>query len=89
MNWGLGAWPLHFDRITGSIFADGGNAWGPRMSPGGFQNPRREALYSVGAEVTGELLSFYHINMLVRSGAALQLAGNKKVQFYVRLGMPF
>jgi hypothetical protein len=43
----------------------------------------------VGAEVTGELLSFYHINMLVRTGAALQLAGNKKAQFYVRLGMPF
>ena len=89
MNWGLGAWPLHFDRITGSIFADAGNAWGPRMSAGGFQNPRREALYSVGAEVTGELLSFYRINMLVRTGAALQLAGNKKAQFYVRLGMPF
>ena len=89
MNWGLGAWPLHFDRITGSVFADAGNAWGPRMSPGGFQNPRREALYSVGAEITGEVLTFYRINMLIRTGVALPLVGNQKVQFYLRLGMPF
>jgi hypothetical protein len=59
------------------------------MSPGGFQNPRREALYSVGAEITGEVLTFYRINMLIRTGVALPLVGNQKVQFYLRLGMPF
>lgn len=89
MNWGLGTLPVHFDRIIGSVFADAGNAWGPLVSTRGFQNPRRSALYSLGAEITAEVLSFYSVNMLIRSGVALQLAGNKKARFYWRLGMPF
>ena len=89
MNQGLGPWPFHFDRVFGSVFGDAGNAWGPDLSPNGFQNPQRSTLASVGAEVTAEVLTFFKVDMRFRTGVALPLVGGGGARVYLRLGMPF
>ena len=63
INRGAGAWPLHFDRVIGSLFVDAGNAWGP--------NPLGPTLASVGAEVTTELLGLYDVGLRLRTGVAV------------------
>ncbi|MBT3324949.1 MAG: BamA/TamA family outer membrane protein [Gemmatimonadales bacterium] len=88
-NWGLGAWPLHFDRVFGSVFADAGNAWGPDASPSGFANVRRDPLVSVGAEITAQVLTFYRVSMRVRTGVALPLVEGDGARIYLRIGVPF
>jgi Tol biopolymer transport system component len=89
VNRGVGAWPLHFDRVFASVFVDAGNAWGPTVSPGGFENRLRSALASVGAEVTAEVLTFYKVSMRFRTGVALPLVEGDGGRLYVRLGVPF
>ncbi len=37
VNRGAGLFPLHLDRISGSLFFDGGNAWGPELDLHGYQ----------------------------------------------------
>lgn len=81
VNRGLGAWPLFFDRVVGSLFADAGNAWGP--------NPSGEAIASVGAEVTVGVLGFWNDGLLVRTGLAAPLVGGANPEVYVRAGLPF
>ncbi|NNM03830.1 MAG: hypothetical protein HKO65_01905, partial [Gemmatimonadetes bacterium] len=46
VNRGAGLFPLHLDWISGVLFFDGGNAWGPELGVRGFENPARDALYS-------------------------------------------
>ena len=89
VNRGVGAWPLHFDRVFASVFGDAGNAWGPDSSPGGFENPARRALASVGAEVTAEVLTFYKVTMRFRTGVAVPLVEGEGARVYIRLGVPF
>lgn len=89
LNRGVGAWPLHFDRVIGSLFFDAGNAWGPDLWPTGFQNPLRTALASVGGEVTTEILGLYDVELRLRTGLALPLVSGSGVRGYVRVGLPF
>ena len=81
INRGVGAWPLHFDRLVGSLFADVGNAWEP--------NPRRDPLVSVGAEVSAQLLGRYDSPVLVRTGLAVPLVDGDGAGVYLRVGLPF
>ena len=88
-NWGLGAWPLHFDRVIGSVFVDAGNAWGPDLSPSGFPNPSQSTLASAGAEITAQVFTFYRVSMRFRVGAAVPLIDGTGTTVYLRLGVPF
>lgn len=89
INRGVGAWPLHFDRVVGSLFVDAGNAWGPDVSASGFRNPLGSALTSVGAEVTTELLVLFDVVTRVRVGVAAPLVESPGASVYVRVGLPF
>jgi hypothetical protein len=80
-NRGLGAWPLHLDRVFGSLFADVGNAWEP--------TPRGDPLSSVGAEVSTQLLARFDKPLLLRTGVALPLVGSPGASVYVRVGLSF
>jgi hypothetical protein len=92
VNRGLGLFPLFFDRMSGALFADAGNAWGS-VSGG---NPRRETLASVGAELVTEWVTFYDIPVALRVGVAFPLVepdGSSPVgrepEFYLRFGRSF
>jgi WD40-like Beta Propeller Repeat len=89
VNRGLGAWPIHFDRLLASVFLDAGNAWGPDVTVNGFINPRRATLVSVGAEFTTEVLTFYKVDMRFRTGVAAPLVERRGTRVYLRLGLPF
>jgi len=78
---GLGPWPLHLDRVVGSIFADVGDAWEP--------TPRGRPLTSVGAELSARLLALYNGSLLLRTGLAVPLVRGHDPSVYVRVGMPF
>ncbi len=86
---GLGAWPLHIDRIQGALFGDAGNAWGPELGIAGYQNPRRSTLASVGGELTTNVLTFWTTPLLVRTGVAFPLVYRSGAQLYLRLGFSF
>jgi hypothetical protein len=81
LHHGLGAWPLHLDRVVGSLFTDVGNAWEP--------TPRGDPLVSVGAELSARLLALYNGSLLLRTGLAVPLVGTGGPSVYVRVGMPF
>ena len=81
VNQGIGAWPLHLDRVIGSLFVDAGNAWGP--------NPLRSGLVSVGGEVTTEVLGLYDVELRLRSGVALPIVAGSGARVYLRVGLPF
>jgi hemolysin activation/secretion protein len=89
INWGLGAWPVHLDRMVGAVFVDAGNAWGPDVWPTGFENPLRTALASVGAEITTEFLALFDTQLLLRVGVAQPLVEGTGARVYVRTGLPF
>lgn len=81
LNWGLGAWPLHFDRVLGSLFMDAGNAWDP--------SPVGDPLTSVGGEVTLQLLGLFRSPLQLRTGVAVPLVAGDGAQAYVRVGLAF
>ena len=81
LNWGLGPWPLFFDRILGSVFVDAGNAWDP--------NPRENPLTAVGAEVTVPVLGFFRSALEVRTGLGVPLVDASQPQLYLRAGLAF
>jgi Tol biopolymer transport system component len=81
LNWGLGAWPLHFDRVLGSLFVDAGNAWDP--------SPLGSALTSVGGEVTVQLLGLFRSGLQLRTGVAVPLVAGGDPEIYVRAGLAF
>ncbi len=89
VNRGLGAWPLHLDRVMGTLFADAGNAWGPELGVQGYQNPRRAALASVGGEVAAEVLVLWAAPLLLRGGVGVPLRDGHDPAVYVRLGVSF
>lgn len=89
INRGFRAWPLHADRVIGTLFFDAGNAWGPDVTPTGFQNPIRDPLASVGAELTAELLGLYDVQLRLRLGTALPLVQGDGPVAYFRVGLPF
>ena len=81
LHWGLGAWPLHFDRVLGSLFVDAGNAWEP--------NALGTPLTSVGGEVTVQLLGLFRTPLQLRTGVAFPLVSGGGAEVYVRAGLPF
>ena len=81
VNRGLGAWPLHLDRVVGSVFVDVGNAWDP--------NPRGNPLTSMGAELSTQLLAWFDTPLIVRTGLALPLVDSPGAGVYVRVGLSF
>jgi len=89
LNRGLGAWPLHVDRIVGALYIDAGNAWGPELPVAGYHSPRRSTLIAVGGEVTTDVLTFWNIASRFRLGVALPLVDGDGPVTYLRLGLPF
>ena len=88
VNRGLGAWPLHVDRIFGSVFLDGGDAWGAGVPSSAAGRPRTRPLRSAGLEVTTDLLALY-APLRVRAGVAFRQVGLQGRTVYVELGVPF
>ena len=89
VNRGLGAWPLHIDRLAGALFMDAGNAWGTGAMSSAIPNPLQRAITSIGAEATAEMLGRYDIQLRLRTGLALPLVGGHGARVYLRLGLPF
>ncbi len=88
VNRGRGVLPLHVDRIFGSVFLDGGNAWGGASSTG-EERPGLRALLSAGFEVSTDLLVLYGTPLRLRAGAAFPLVERDGPRYYVRVGLPF
>lgn len=90
---GLSLLPIHLDRISGSLFFEAGNAWGPLLGTESvrFQNPRRSALASGGAEISTLVLPFWTGTLTVRTGVAVPVAGGGDggASVYLRLGGSF
>ncbi|HZD04386.1 MAG TPA: hypothetical protein VE173_05700, partial [Longimicrobiales bacterium] len=59
VNQGVGLLPLHLDRLSGTLFFDAANAWGPELGLSGYQNPRQDPLTSAGGEVLARHLTFF------------------------------
>ncbi|MCJ7629187.1 MAG: hypothetical protein MUO50_12475, partial [Longimicrobiales bacterium] len=95
VNRGAGLFPLHLDRISGSLFFDGGNAWGPELDVHGFNSPRRDALASTGAELLVRALPLWLQSLTVRAGLAFPLVEadpsreRNGARIYLRLGLSF
>jgi hypothetical protein len=89
MNRGPGLLPLYLDWLSGALFLDAGNAWGPTGAGHRWQNPRQETLASVGGELLVRILPLWFQTLDVRFGAAMPLVGQKSLQGYLRLGLPF
>lgn len=88
---GLGAFPLYFDRIWGSLFVDAGNAWGgpTGTAVGGLENARRETLASVGGELSATILPFWTTLLQVRFGVGIPISGGSGALGYLALGNIF
>ncbi len=81
--------PLHIDRVSGSLFADAGNAWGDSNPEVDVRHPRRTALGSVGAELQISVLALFNTRMFFRLGAAVTLNDEASDPLYLRLGTAF
>lgn len=77
-----GTGPLFFDRLSGSIFADGGAGWDPRPV---------EWIASAGAEIALDIAWLYDDAYRLRVGAARPIAGSSRGDgsLYVLLGTSF
>ncbi len=89
VNRGAGLFPLHLDWISGVLFFDGGNAWGPELGIRGFENPVRDALYSTGAEMVIRTLPLWFSEFDLRAGVAFPMVGDAGTRSYIRLGSSF
>ena len=86
---GLGLFPLHVDRVSGSLFVDGGNAWGDSNPAIDVLNPREPTLGAVGAELQISVLALFNTRLFFRLGAALTLNDETDDPLYLRLGTAF
>ena len=86
---GFGAWPLFLDRLHGSFFLDGGNAWGPTLGEPGHDNPRRTAVWGAGAEVSVIVAPLYLSGVGLRFGAGFPLVEGNAPVFHLRIGNAF
>jgi len=91
INSGPGLIPLHLDWLSGALFLDSGNAWGPELGFQGFQNPPGDPLVSAGGELTLRIMPFWNGNVELRSGVAFPLVetDGDGVRFYLRVGPAF
>ena len=81
--------PLHLDWLSGTVFMDAGNAWGSEWDFSGHDNPRRDALASVGGEITARILPLWYANIEFRFGVALPLVEGEGARSYLRIGPAF
>ena len=86
---GFGAWPLFLDRLHGSVFVDGGNAWGPVLGERGYDNPAQPVLWSAGAELSLIVAPLYLPGLDLRFGTGYPLVGGDGPAFYLRVGNSF
>ncbi|HEX6178415.1 MAG TPA: BamA/TamA family outer membrane protein, partial [Thermoanaerobaculia bacterium] len=79
-------WPIFFNRVVGSVFADGGRAWGFSIF-----DPQFDTIASVGAEAGLDLVLGFALPLRYRFGVARRLRdpGNGDVEFYAGLGTAF
>jgi hypothetical protein len=89
VNRGPGLFPLHLDWLSGALFFDAGNAWGPELDLNGYDNPRQDPLASVGAEITARIMPFWSGIMELRFGVAAGLVEEGGTTAYLRLGPSF
>lgn len=92
IRWGIGAWPLYFDRAGASLFADAGNAWSPEGDQDPGAGPKRATLASAGLEVTVNTLPLWTFSTDVRGGVAFPLRTGLRLRagrLYLRLGSAF
>lgn len=89
VNRGFGAWPLFLDRLHGSLFVDGGNAWGPVLGERGYDNPARPMLWSGGAELSLIVAPFYLPGLDLRFGTGFPLVEGGGPAFHLRIGNSF
>jgi hypothetical protein len=75
--------------MSGSLFFDAGNAWGPSDNVLGFDNPRRDAVASGGAEVLLNGLPLWTTATVLRTGVAIPFVEGPGARIYVRLGLAF
>jgi len=90
VNEGLGLFPLHVDRLSGTAWVDAGNAWGPE-DPGGaaFDNPREDPLVAAGVEFLADLTTLFSVEVTLRTGVAFPITPSENPSLYVRFGRPF
>ena len=91
INRGAGIWPLHVDRLFGSVFLDAGDAWDP-ADPSAASPPRRRPLWSLGVELTTHLAVFYRSVLPLRVGLAAvrdEARGVYEPKVYIDFGVPF
>ena len=92
VNRGPGIWPLHVDRMFGSVFLDAGDAWNPGADLSAADPPGRRPLWSFGVELTTHLAVLYRSSLPLRVGmAAARVHGRDVFQrkFYMDIGVPF
>ena len=92
VNRGPGTWPLHVDRLFGSVFLDAGDAWNPGADLSAADPRRRRPLWSFGVELTTDLLAFYRGSFPLRVGMAAIRDHGRDVferKFYLSIGVPF
>jgi Tol biopolymer transport system component len=89
LNRGAGLFPLHLDWLSGSLFFDAGNAWGPELGIHGFQNPKRDRLASAGGELLIRTLPLWFQNLDFRVGLAFPSVEEENPLAYLRLGLSF
>ena len=84
LNRGIGSTPFYGDWLSGSLFVDAGNAWGPETR----RNSHGRAA-SVGSELLISGLPLWTTPTVLRTGLAFPLTDGRRVTVYVRLGLPF
>ncbi|HSG49572.1 MAG TPA: hypothetical protein VLA43_17255, partial [Longimicrobiales bacterium] len=92
VNRGPGLFPLHLDALSGGLFLDAGNAWGPELGLPGFQRPRGTTLWSAGGEVSARITTFFNVPLTLRTGVAfpgVDVPGGASPTWYIRLGPSF
>ncbi|MFC1660172.1 hypothetical protein ACFL3S_01725, partial [Gemmatimonadota bacterium] len=95
LNRGPGLFPLHFDWVSGALFLDAGNGWGPEViDVPGFFNPSKDALVSTGGELTMRILPLWFATMDLRLGVAVPLVHSdegreNRTRVYLRIGPAF
>ncbi len=80
-NRGLRAWPIHYNRIFWTFFADAANTWGRDTS-------QSRPLLSAGTEI---IIDYYVLYSAIRYrlGVAYRFTDPEGVGYYVRLGTSF
>ena len=89
VNRGAGLFPFFLNWMSGAVFADAGNAWGPELDLPGFHNPQRSSLFSVGGEVLIRALPLWFQSLDLRVGLAAPLVEGDGPVAYLRLGPSF